>query len=332
MPDARKRSGGSDAPGSKKRKTDKDLQKYYAVRTGLRPGVYLTWLECQKQTTGFPGATCKTQPTSHCNKSFLSRDDAEAFVAGKNPTIASSSNGNPPPPKFYAVARGAFTGIFLDWETARPAISGVKGPKYKKFETMREAVEFIEEYGDAETIAKVKGQGGSGAATTRKTTVQTDATAVNGDMMAIYTDGSSLSNGRRGAAAGVGVFFGTDDPRNVSERLLGEPQTNQRAELTAILRALEISPESENVQIFTDSQYSINCVTVWYKAWVKKDWHTSTGEPVKNKDLVQAVRERIEAREEEGSKTVFTWVKGHSENPGNVAADRLAVAGAQLPG
>lgn len=89
-------------------------------------------------------------------------------------------------------------------------------------------------------------------------------------------------------------------------------------------------PLDQNVQIFTDSQYSINCVTEWYKNWAKRDWHTSTGEPVKNKDLVQAVRERIEARDEELSQTVFTWVKGHSTNAGNVAADQLAVAGARL--
>lgn len=62
MSDVQKRPGSGGAPASKKRKADKDLQKYYAVRTGLRPGVYLTWLECQKQTTGFPGATCKTTP------------------------------------------------------------------------------------------------------------------------------------------------------------------------------------------------------------------------------------------------------------------------------
>jgi hypothetical protein len=43
----------------KKRKTDPNMQKYYAVRTGMRPGVYLTWDECQAQTTGFRGASCE---------------------------------------------------------------------------------------------------------------------------------------------------------------------------------------------------------------------------------------------------------------------------------
>ncbi|GKT79118.1 RNase H domain protein, partial [Colletotrichum tofieldiae] len=146
----------------------------------------------------------------------------------------------------------------------------------------------------------------------------------------VYTDGSSLGNGNVGSTAGVGVYFGPNDPRNVSERLEGDPQTNQRAELTAILRAFQLSPLTQPMQIMTDSQYSIKCVTEWYKNWEKNDWRTSTANEVKNKDLVQAVREEIAKREAAGTRTIFTWVKGHANNPGNVAADGLAVAGARM--
>ncbi|KAH6691001.1 ribonuclease H [Verticillium dahliae] len=270
----------------------------------------------------------------NADKSFLSRDDALAFVAGKNP--APPASGPPQPAKFYAVARGEQPGIYTDWPTAQKAIglnAKGKGPKYKKFETRAEAVEFIEEFGDAATVAKVTGGHGGSAALTKKTTATARGAqqAVGQGMLAIYTDGSSLANGKVGAAAGVGVFFGVDDARNLSERLEGEPQTNQRAELTAIIRALEIAPDEQDVQIFTDSQYSINCVTSWYKGWQKKDWHNSKGEPVKNRDLVEEVRELIETREAEGASTVFTWVKGHADNVGNTAADHLAVAGARMP-
>ncbi|KAI1179682.1 hypothetical protein F4777DRAFT_533615, partial [Nemania sp. FL0916] len=44
---------------NKKRKLDANTQKYYAVRAGNQPGVYLTWAECQEQTAGFRGASCK---------------------------------------------------------------------------------------------------------------------------------------------------------------------------------------------------------------------------------------------------------------------------------
>ena len=117
--------------------------------------------------------------------------------------------------------------------------------------------------------------------------------------------------------------------RNVSERLKGDVQTNQRAELTAILRALEIAKLDQNVRIFTDSQYSINCVTTWGPSWEKKGWLTASGEPVKNKDLVMAIRSRMAKREAAPSQTLFTWVKGHSDDPGNSAADELAVNGAK---
>ena len=116
--------------------------------------------------------------------------------------------------------------------------------------------------------------------------------------------------------------------RNLAERLQGEPQTNQRAELTAILRALEIAGNNQGLKIFSDSKYSIQCVTEWYANWEKNGWQTRDG-PVKNTDLVMAVRKRINARDKKGVRTVFEWVKGHATNTGNVAADQLAVQGAR---
>jgi ribonuclease HI len=110
--------------------------------------------------------------------------------------------------------------------------------------------------------------------------------------------------------------------------LEGDLQTNQRAELTAVQRALEIVPKDHDIQIFTDSNYAINCCEVWYKSWLKNDWKTSQGGPVLNKDLVVLIRALIDERNENGAATTFQWIKGHSADPGNEAADRLAVAGA----
>jgi ribonuclease HI len=116
--------------------------------------------------------------------------------------------------------------------------------------------------------------------------------------------------------------------RNVSEPLRGEVQTNQRAELTAIQRALEIAPKDHHIRIITDSNYSINCCDLWYKKWCKNGWKTSLGEPVINKDLIVLVRNLIDERDAMGSATIFEWIKGHAHDAGNTAADHLAVAGA----
>ncbi|KAI5281880.1 hypothetical protein KEM52_003840, partial [Ascosphaera acerosa] len=152
------------------------------------------------------------------------------------------------------------------------------------------------------------------------------------DILRIYTDGSSLANGKAGAVAGVGVFFGPGDARNVSEPLDGPRQTNQRAELTAVLRALDIAPRTRPVRIVTDSQYAIKCVTVWFGKWRSNGWRNAAGKPVENKDLITAVIARIEERESLGSRTLFEWVKGHNADPGNEAADQLAVMGAKRGG
>ncbi|KAI0454416.1 ribonuclease H-like domain-containing protein [Xylaria acuta] len=117
--------------------------------------------------------------------------------------------------------------------------------------------------------------------------------------------------------------------RNVSERLEGETQTNQRAELTAVVRALELSKDNPTIRIFTDSKYTIDCSINWYKAWERNSWRKPNGDDVLNQDLVKQIRALIDERENAGFKTLFQWVKGHSSNAGNIAADRLAVAGAK---
>lgn len=277
-------------------------------------------------------------------KSFTSREDAEDFVAGKKVTAAIGE-----PDKFYAVAVGTPTGIFTDWTDASLAIKGVKGPKYKKFATRAEAVGFIRENGNKEAIAALGDEAGvpvdveeqpaegQAAKKTKSKTKSKNEEAppaseppVDDGILRIYTDGSSLANGKVGSRAGLGVYFGEGDSRNLSERLEGDPQTNQRAELKAMERALEIAPKEQPVLIFSDSQYSIKCVTQWSLGWKRKGWLTANGEQVKNQDIIRAVLKQMEKRAEAGGVTTFQWVKGHSEDRGNDAADRLAVRGAKM--
>ncbi|WFD07248.1 hypothetical protein MVES1_002608 [Malassezia vespertilionis] len=160
------------------------------------------------------------------------------------------------------------------------------------------------------------------------------------DGLTVYTDGSSRGNGRLGARAGYGVYW--DDPEyhhlNVSRRLDGEVQTNNRAELTAILTAVEACPvPSKPLRIFTDSQYALNGTTVytltpaitkWMPQWRKNNWKTSTGSQVQNKALLLALDAAFLARP---VRPLLVHVRAHAGTRGNEMADALANKGAMLP-
>jgi ribonuclease HI len=138
----------------------------------------------------------------------------------------------------------------------------------------------------------------------------------------VWTDGACENNGKPSARAGVGVYLGEGDPRNVSEPLEGE-QTNNRAELTAVIRALEIIGRDTSAIVYTDSQYVVNGLSSWIAGWKKKGWRKGDGKPVKNRDLWMDLDAKRTAR----PLVTFKWVRGHAGCKGNMAADRLAVAG-----
>ncbi|KAL9106202.1 MAG: hypothetical protein Q9227_008735 [Pyrenula ochraceoflavens] len=282
---------------------------YYGVAIGRNPGVYVDWPSAQAQIVGWKGPRYKK---------FATKTEAERFVE---------------------LHRGNLTNgveAAADRETKRRRISApgmTHDPPADADGNVFEAGEgFLPEGavdGFDPNIVLDDRQNLRYKTQLEKQQKKVVLAKPAAGMLNIYTDGSSLSNGKVGSRAGVGVYFGPDNPDNVSEALKGSRQTNQRAELTAILRALEIAPRHRDVTIFTDSRYAIDCVTNWYKNWEKNGWVTAAKKPVENKELVQEVRELIEARDWANKQTLFNWVKGHNDDPGNVAADRLAINGAR---
>lgn len=133
-------------------------------------------------------------------------------MAGKAKPTASKSGD-----KFYAVAVGHHPGVYEEWVDAQEQITGVKGPKYKKFATRAEAEEFVRTLGKSSTLAAPKRKETDIEEPTSKrartTTKSTPASASKSKTIRVYTDGSSRGNGRHGAYAGVGVFFGDGDAR-----------------------------------------------------------------------------------------------------------------------
>jgi ribonuclease HI len=390
-------------------------QRFYGVQRGVKPGVYTDWPTAQAQIRGF---------TAPKYKKFNSRAEAEAFVNEGNAHYGGITPTNLSPEeelRQLIIKRSApglqTNGPYIARDKNGDAYDIGNGPLPPGAEDGFDPN--IKLNASGELVHKTDEE----KARTKLVPREKEPPG----MLRIYTDGSSLRNGQAGARAGVGVYFGPQDPkydtyissfsddyssdedsmasihyggtfnspitpptpfllppdetvyridwperaalqkaarrrsryhkpnagddadtedsdaaenkgpkltnwryRNVSEALKGNKQTNQRAELTAVQRALEVAPRHRDVTIYTDSRYAIDCVTNWYKGWERNGWRNSKGKPVENMDLVKVVRALIAEREEMRKRTLFVWVKGHAGDEGNTEADRLAVAGSWM--
>ncbi|KAF8559923.1 ribonuclease H-like protein, partial [Imleria badia] len=147
----------------------------------------------------------------------------------------------------------------------------------------------------------------------------------------VYCDGACKGNGQPGSIAGIGVWWGHDDPRNIAERCPGD-QTNNRAELIAIVRILETTPLlKRRLLIKTDSNYSIQCVTAWISNWRRNGFLAADGKPVKNRVLIKYLAALLHVRRKTSQTVEFKHVRGHVGIEGNEAADQLANLGATKP-
>lgn len=103
----------------------------------------------------------------------------------------------------------------------------------------------------------------------------------------------------------------------------GEAQTtNNRMELTAVIRGLQALNKSCKVRITTDSKYVLTGITEWIANWKQRNWKTANKKPVLNVELWQQLDELAGKHEIE-----WQWVKGHSGHPENEIADQLANQG-----
>ena len=139
--------------------------------------------------------------------------------------------------------------------------------------------------------------------------------------VAIYTDGACKGN------PGPGGWGAVLQYRSRERELFGGEAmtTNNRMELTAVIKALESLKRRVAIDIYTDSQYVKNGIETWIGVWKRNGWKTSDRKPVKNADL-WAELDRL-AREHD---IRWHWVKGHADTEGNHRADALANRGVEM--
>ncbi len=144
--------------------------------------------------------------------------------------------------------------------------------------------------------------------------------------MNVYTDGACSNNGQKGAKAGLGVYFGENDPRNCCERIEGK-QTNNTAELKAIIKAAEILYREIlagfTVNIYSDSSYAIRCCTTYGEKMEKKNWIKK--KPIPNQQLVKQAYYTFKDKKN----VHFHYIAAHTgkedeHSLGNEGADKLA--------
>jgi ribonuclease HI len=134
----------------------------------------------------------------------------------------------------------------------------------------------------------------------------------------IYTDGACRGNPGPGGW-GVVLEYGSSS----KELYGGEAHTtNNRMELTAVIMALQSLKRSCDVLLKSDSKYVLHGITEWLPQWKQRGWKTAAKKPVLNVELWQALDE-LAARH----RIEWSWVRGHSGEPGNERADLLANRG-----
>jgi len=267
---------------------------FYGVRSGRRPGVYKSWEEASQQVNGYAGAV---------HQKFSTVEEARAFVDGAEYTDSSRSSSAE---RANSNASTSSTGA----GGKKRHSDQVSDPRPTKKASLRGPGPTVPDYKRPALSSKERSLAGQGT-------------------LLVYCDGACSKNGSIHAKSGSGVHW--VNPRNIpdiSERTPGK-QTNQTAELYAMVRVFQTDPDpSAPLCIFSDSRYSIDCMTKWMSGWARRDWRTVGGEPVSNCELIRLLHAYQQRRPGPIS---YHWVAAHAGNAGNERADQLAVIGARQP-
>src|SRR5262245_24270567 len=143
------------------------------------------------------------------------------------------------------------------------------------------------------------------------------------EVVQIYADGACKGNPGPGGWGAIVSMGGAEKELWGGER----GTTNNRMELTAVIKALEMLSHPSTVEVYTDSQYVQKGISEWLPDWKRRGWRTADKKPVKNVDLWQELDRLAGAH-----RVSWHWVRGHAGHPENERADRLANLGVESLG
>ncbi|KAI7832885.1 ribonuclease H-like domain-containing protein [Kickxella alabastrina] len=274
---------------------------YYAVRVGRSPGVYRSWDECKAVVNGYPSAKFQRFKTATEAEAFANETASSAAGISLADKTTTTTTAMRIPVTPVGPGRNKRPAPYQTTPGSRSSSSATNIHNNSKNNTSRITTTTTVDTAAGPTRLNLSNLGRTRPPRATQPTKQSithpgmkppAAGILDDGTLVVYTDGASSKNGHKGARAGLGVYFGHSDPRNLAEPLLGPKQTNQRAELSAIIRALEVTPTVPNMCICSDSMN-----------WERTAWINSQGKPVENDDLVKHALTLI--RERSGS------VRGH---------------------
>ncbi|EKF38583.1 ribonuclease H1, putative [Trypanosoma cruzi marinkellei] len=307
-------------------------KKYYAVAVGLKTGIFESWDECRRHVSGFPNALFKSFKTLEEAQAFLvKKDDASNRGAAKSAVHVASVAAHAPTEQDrlwvepVAVAAGR--------KRLRLSSSPSPSPSPPTLSVVEDAA------GETELLQHVSLDW---------------MRAREKEAVEVYVDGACRANGKgKLSRGGYGGYYGANDTRNFSLPIpANEPQTNNRAELYAVIHVLRTALEAEscyNLRVFSDSTYTIRGADFYMHKWLRNGFCGSTGSTVVNCDLwktLSTMRLQHATRYSEWLVSQFgllpvvasrvakklalqlVHVKGHAGVYGNEMADHLAVMGA----
>lgn len=272
--------------------------------------------------------------------------------------------------KYYAVRMGHKEGIYTTWEECKNATYGFKNPVFRKFNSFEEAQSFMDNKpfkvinvnhqklnNDNKQEKKINYSTDKYLSRYREY-IKSDNFNIDykypikdwnvfNDEYFIFTDGSFKKN-ESTTSSGLGVFMGINSI-NIKEQY--EDKTNNQCELDSVRMVFEIILKNKDsiiknnkkINIVSDSEYTINSLTLWIKKWKLNNWLTANGKPVKNKDIIEKIDECMykikvinsELETYRKIKIKFVHVKSHQKPnetdkyqlflwQGNLIADALA--------